>query len=158
MSYVPANLALNNGSTLGSRSAGMREWVLRGTDALTAVLAASYISDAGDKGMTAGDFVTYLKTDTNDAVELVVSAVSSGAATLVGKAALVGAATTTPIGFYGATPIVRPSGSAQAAVATTAATSSSPFGFSSSQANGIITLLNEIRSVLVNLGLMKGAS
>jgi hypothetical protein len=45
----------------------------------------------------------------------------------------------------------------QAAVATTAAASSAPWGFSTStQANAIVTLLNEIRASLVHAGIMKG--
>lgn len=45
----------------------------------------------------------------------------------------------------------------QAAVATTAAASSSPWGFSTStQANAIVTLVNEIRTSLIAAGVMKG--
>jgi len=45
----------------------------------------------------------------------------------------------------------------QAAVATTAAVSSSPWGFSTStQANAIVTLVNEIRTSLIAAGVMKG--
>ena len=70
----------------------------------------------------------------------------------------VGTATTQKIGFYNATPITRPEGAAQAAVATTGATNSTPFGYTEAQANAIVALVNEMRSVLVNLGLMKGAA
>lgn len=63
------------------------------------------------------------------------------------------------IGFYGVTPIVQRSGAAQAAVGTTAATTSTPWGFSTStQADGIITLLNELRASDVALGLIKGSA
>jgi len=63
------------------------------------------------------------------------------------------------VGFYGTTPIVQPSGADQAAVGTAAATASSPYGFATStQADAIVTLVNEMRSVLVNLGLMKGSA
>lgn len=62
------------------------------------------------------------------------------------------------IAFHGATPIVQRSGSAQAAVATTAATNSSPYGFSQAQADGLIALVNEMRATLVALGLMKGSA
>lgn len=62
------------------------------------------------------------------------------------------------ISFYGVTPVVRRAGSAQAAVPTTAATASSPYGYSEAQANAIVTLVNEMRTVLVNAGLMKGAA
>lgn len=70
----------------------------------------------------------------------------------------VGQSATDKVGFYGATPIVQPSGASQAAVLTTAATTTSPHGFATgTQADGIVTLLNEIRSVLVDLGLMAGS-
>lgn len=63
------------------------------------------------------------------------------------------------ISFYGFTPVVQPSGSGQAAVATTAATSTSPWGFSTStQANAVVTLVNQVRADLVSLGLIKGSS
>lgn len=61
------------------------------------------------------------------------------------------------VGFHGATPVDQRSGSAQAAVATTGATNSSPYGYAEAQANAIVTLLNEIREVLVEKGLMKGS-
>lgn len=62
------------------------------------------------------------------------------------------------LGFHGAAPTGMRAGAAQAAVATTAATSTTPFGFSEAQANGIVTLLNEIRATLVEKGLMKGSA
>lgn len=67
-------------------------------------------------------------------------------------------ATASYVGFFAKTPVVQPTSANQAAVATTAATSAGGlYGFSSAQANGIITLLNQIRSDLVNLGLIKGS-
>jgi hypothetical protein len=60
------------------------------------------------------------------------------------------------IAFYNAAPVPQRSGQAQAAVPTTAPTNTTPFGFSQDQATAIITLLNEVRSTLVGLGLMKG--
>lgn len=64
------------------------------------------------------------------------------------------------MGFFGATPTeAQLAATAQSAVATTAATSTSPFGYTTSaQANGIVTLLNQIRSDLVTLGLIKGSA
>ena len=55
--------------------------------------------------------------------------------------------------------IAQPSGAAQAAVATAVAQTiaGSNFGYTSAQANGIITLLNQIRTDLVALGLIKGS-
>lgn len=92
-----------------------------------------------------------------------------------------GTAVTDKVGFYGTTPAVQPSGTAQSAVATTAittvvttaATSTSPYGFSTStQADAIVaavnslisrvsantTLSNQVRSDLVTLGVIKGSA
>lgn len=83
---------------------------------------------------------------------------------------LLGQSTTDLIGFYGVTPIVQRSGAAQAAVATstvtTAATTTSPWGFATStQANDIAaqvvllrTLGNELRAAGVAVGLIKGSA
>jgi hypothetical protein len=58
------------------------------------------------------------------------------------------------VGFYGATPIVQPA-TGGTAVSTTAATSTTPFGFTTStQANAIVTLVNGLQSALVSLGLI----
>jgi len=62
------------------------------------------------------------------------------------------------IAFYNATPVAQRSGAAQAAVATTASTNSTPYGYAQTQADGIVTLLNEIRATLVAAGLMKGSA
>lgn len=62
------------------------------------------------------------------------------------------------LAFLGADPIVRRVGAAGAAVATTAATSSTPFGFSEAQANAIVALVNELRATMVAVGLHKGAA
>jgi hypothetical protein len=61
------------------------------------------------------------------------------------------------ISFYNAAPVTQRAGVAQAAVPTTAPTNTSPYGFNQAQAEAIITLLNEIRTTLVGLGLMKGS-
>lgn len=63
-----------------------------------------------------------------------------------------------PIGFYGATPAAQRSGAAQAAVTTTAATTTSPAGYTTTtQANAIVTLVNELRAAMVAVGLIAGA-
>jgi len=63
------------------------------------------------------------------------------------------------LGFLGATPVVRPVGAGQAAVATTGATNSTPYGYTTAaQADAIVTLVNKIRTDLVALGLIKGAA
>lgn len=66
--------------------------------------------------------------------------------------ALVGNSATEKIGFYGATPVVQPV--TVAAVATTAATSTSPYGFSSTQADAIVSSLNSVIAKLKTLGLI----
>ncbi len=87
-----------------------------------------------------------------------------------GQGGEVGNATDEPIGFYGKTPIAQQAGAAQAAVTvstiTTAATTTTPFGFATStQANNLTAtvaaqtiLLNELRQSIVDLGLIKGAA
>lgn len=62
------------------------------------------------------------------------------------------------VAFYGVTPIVQRAGSAQAAVTTTASTSTTPFGYTQAQADAIVALVNEMRAALVALGLIKGAA
>lgn len=48
---------------------------------------------------------------------------------------------------------------AQAAVATTAATSATPFGYTTAaQADAIVTLVNELRAALVAVGIIKGSA
>lgn len=70
-----------------------------------------------------------------------------------------GQATTDKISFYGVTPIAQRAGAAQAAVGTTAATTSTPWGYgSSTQADAIVSLVNELRAAAVALGLIKGAA
>lgn len=74
---------------------------------------------------------------------------------------VLGAASTSKIGFYGlATPIVKPTSSNEAAAASTAAVSISAtqWGFSTStQANAVVTLVNQLRADLVALGLITGS-
>ena len=66
----------------------------------------------------------------------------------------VGKTATSLVGFYGATPVVQQTGGT-AAVTTTAVTSTSPFGYTTStQAQAIVTLVNELRAALVTYGLL----
>lgn len=70
-----------------------------------------------------------------------------------------GNAATDLISFYGVTPVAQRAGIAGVAVATTTATTTTPAGFTTlTQANAIVTLVNEIRATLVANGLMKGAA
>ncbi len=71
----------------------------------------------------------------------------------------IGETSTQKIGFYGASPIARRSGAAQAAVSSTAAVSSSPWGYSTkAQADAIVTLVNELRAWAVAQGFIKGSA
>ena len=70
-----------------------------------------------------------------------------------------GTATTQKLAFHNSAPVAQRSGVAQAAVATTGATNSTPYGYTTAaQANAIVTLLNEIRAALVEKGLIKGSA
>ena len=62
------------------------------------------------------------------------------------------------LSFFGTAAVAQPSGAAQAAVATDAATTgTATYGFTSAQANGMVATVNAIRTALVNLGLIKGS-
>ena len=63
------------------------------------------------------------------------------------------------LGFYNVTPIAQRSGSAQASVATTASTQTTPYGYTTAtQADAIITLVNELRAWAVAQGFIKGSA
>jgi len=63
------------------------------------------------------------------------------------------------VSFYGAAPVVQRAGAGQAAVGTTAATATAPVGYgSTTQADAIVTLVNEMRAALVGVGIMKGSA
>lgn len=71
----------------------------------------------------------------------------------------VGTSVSQKLGLWGATPVVQPASANQAAVSATAATQTTPWGFSTqAQADGIITLLNELRAALVSIGAIKGSA
>jgi hypothetical protein len=70
-----------------------------------------------------------------------------------------GSSTTELVSLYGVTPVAQRAGAAQASVATTAATNTSPYGYSTaSQADGIVTTLNEIVATLTGIGAWKGSA
>lgn len=72
---------------------------------------------------------------------------------------VMGQSSSDKVSFYGATPIVQRAGADQAAVTTTAATTSTPAGYSTTtQANAIVTLVNELRAAMVAAGLIKGSA
>ncbi len=69
-----------------------------------------------------------------------------------------GQSTTDKIGFYGRTAIVQRSGAAQAA-APPGGTGAAAGGYdTAANRDAMIALVNEMRLVLVNLGLMKGSA
>lgn len=71
----------------------------------------------------------------------------------------IGSSTTEKVSVYGVTPIVRRSGATQAAISTTAATMSTPYGYATStQADAIVSLANELRAGLVAIGAIKGSA
>lgn len=71
----------------------------------------------------------------------------------------IGTATAQKLAFHAATPVIQRAGEAQAAVVTTSATQSTPYGFATqAQADAIVTLVNELRAALVEKGLIKGAA
>jgi hypothetical protein len=71
----------------------------------------------------------------------------------------IGDAVTDKVGFFGFTPIVQRANGSQAAAGVTGATSTTPWGFTTStQANASIVLLNEMRAALIAYGLLKGSA
>ena len=82
--------------------------------------------------------------------------------------AYIGQSATDLVGFYGATPVVKPSGASQSAVATAAITAliTTPTATDIAvavnslitRAAASVTLVNQIRSDLVTLGLLKGSA
>ena len=71
----------------------------------------------------------------------------------------IGTATTEKFAFHNSTPVIQKASAAQAAVATTAAVNTTPYGYTTAaQADAIVTLVNELRAALVEKGLIKGAA
>lgn len=71
----------------------------------------------------------------------------------------IGTAVGQKFAFHGSAPVAQRSGATQAAVATTGATNTAPYGYTTAaQADAIVTLLNEIRAALVEKGIIKGSA
>ena len=82
--------------------------------------------------------------------------IGSNIALDTGTGSTIGTATSQKLGFYGVTPIVQRASANQNAVPTYGAGAN---GYSTAaQAQAIHVLVNEIRTTLVNLGLMKGSA
>lgn len=117
-----------------------------GDDAIDFAATTAYVS------VNATDLLTLTSTSATlaDAANLVVGSTTG---------TKIATATTQKLGFYNATPIVQRSGASQAAVATTASTQTTPWGYSTqAQADAIITLLNELRAWAVAQGFIKGSA
>jgi hypothetical protein len=72
---------------------------------------------------------------------------------------VIGLTTGQKFAFHAATPVAQRAGAAQAAVVTTSATQSSPWGFATqAQADALVTLVNELRAAVVEKGLIKGSA
>jgi hypothetical protein len=69
-----------------------------------------------------------------------------------------GTAATQKIGFYNATPVVQRAGAAQAAAPAGGTGATAGAYDTAAHRDALIDLVNEMRTVLVNLGLMKGAA
>ena len=80
--------------------------------------------------------------------------IASGGTILVQAGGTIDMTTGAKVLFNGA----QQSGAAQAAVAVTAATNVTPFGYSQAQADALVTLVNALRTALVNAGIIKGAA
>lgn len=80
MAYTSSYLNLVSTSPLGG---GFKKWVYTSTDAVATFTGAGYITDATKKGMLKGDEVLVVDQTTPALYQCVVSAVSSGAATLL---------------------------------------------------------------------------
>jgi hypothetical protein len=75
-----------------------------------------------------------------------------GAHVVIGSSTgnILGSAASQQLAFHDSTAVIQRAGAAQAAVATTASTQTTPFGFTTAaQADATATLVNEIRSALV---------
>ena len=74
--------------------------------------------------------------------------------------AILGQTSTAKVGFYGTPPVVQPTSSSQAVAISTAAVSVSATQWcftTSTQADGIVRLVNRLRADLVTLGIIKGS-
>jgi hypothetical protein len=90
------------------------------------------------------------------AVTNAATVIGTGPHTL-GGALTIGTTTSNALGFFGNAGVSQRSGAAQAAVTTTAATTSTPWGFAQNQANSIVALVNELRATMVAHGMIAGS-
>jgi hypothetical protein len=114
------------------------------------------MNNAGSTG------INLFKTNTSDSLEFLTGFTITDAKDVIlatGTGTKFGTAITQKMGFYGVTPIAQRAGAAQVAVATTASTNTTPFGYTTAaQADAIVTLVNELRAWAVSQGFIKGAA
>lgn len=114
------------------------------------------MNNAGSTG------VNLFKINTSDSLEFLTGFTITDAKDVIlatGTGTKFGTAITQKMGFYNATPIAQRAGAAQVAVATTASTNTTPFGYTTAaQADAIVTLVNELRAWAVAQGFIKGAA
>lgn len=83
----------------------------------------------------------------------------TGGLVLTGSGTQIGTTTANTVAFHGSTAVAQRAGAAQAAVITTAATITTPYGYATqAQADAIVALVNELRAALVEKGLIKGSA
>ena len=70
---------------------------------------------------------------------------------------LIGGASTDKVGFYGTTPADQPATASEAAVTTSVTTTATTTNLAST-VDDIVTLVNQIRTDLVELGIIKGSA
>lgn len=164
-----------------TESGGLVNWKLYSSSAVLILEelvngGAPLIFDYGMGTITLGDsagFNGILNLDANNNIDLQIAtvaqvSVTSGAMTMTDAVNIpvgsttgtkIATATSQKLAFHNSTPVVQRVGAAQAAVATTAATDITPFGYTTqAQADAIVTLVNELRAALVEKGLIKGAA
>ena len=127
--------------TAGVGIAGNCDWGFRISDASTIVNAGLAFAGPITSGIGI-DMGTALniKTDTTTGTKI-------------------GTATNEKLAFHNSTPVIQKASAAQAAVATTGAVNTTPYGYTTAaQADAIVTLVNELRAALVEKGLIKGSA
>ncbi len=151
------NSAAGNSRTFVWRTAGVNRWQLTvdGVAEAGANAGSDFnISANADDGSGLG---TYLSIRRSDGRILLGDGINLRFGSSVGS--LIGQFTNDKFAFHGAIPVIQRASAAQAVVATTAATNTTPYGFTTAaQADAIVTLVNELRAAIVQKGLIKGSA
>jgi hypothetical protein len=148
-----------------ARSSGTKIVLYTNGTGLDNALGVDGVAANGNLWLTSPNAIRFFTNDsttvraTIDSSGLTLAANCSVLMATTGTGGMIGTTTSQLVGFHGTAGTIQRASAAQAAVATTAATLVTPYGYTTAaQADGIITLLNEIRTVLVNKGLMKGSA